>query len=151
LKILISAFQKSATRSVMKISLSLGGYLKGMSAFPPMSTVRGFSQDPKEAIIIQTSISSLDQPEFRRLPRTRSGVRRNDEKENPFLLFVSPAKAGVQFKVFKRKGPPNNDVYTVMDTLFSIPKESIPKKLPMKCYYCKFSISIPCCPNEGGI
>ena len=36
------------------------------------------------------------------------GLRRNDEKNNAFPIFVSPAKAGVQFKVFKRKGPPTN-------------------------------------------
>jgi hypothetical protein len=27
-----------------------------------------------------------------------------------FLMFVSPAKAGVQFEDFKRKGPPTDDV-----------------------------------------
>jgi hypothetical protein len=38
------------------------------------------------------------------------GQARNDEKNNAFPIFVSPAQAGVQFKIFKRKGPPTNDV-----------------------------------------
>jgi len=29
-------------------------------------------------------------------------------KNHVFLMFVSPAKAGVQFEAFKRKGPPTN-------------------------------------------
>jgi hypothetical protein len=31
-------------------------------------------------------------------------------KNHAFLMFVSPAKAAVQFDAFKRKGPPTNDV-----------------------------------------
>jgi len=31
-------------------------------------------------------------------------------KNYAFLMFVSPAKAAVQFDAFKRKGPPTNDV-----------------------------------------
>jgi hypothetical protein len=31
-------------------------------------------------------------------------------KNRAFLMFVSPAKAGVQFEVLKGKGPPTNDV-----------------------------------------
>ena len=31
-------------------------------------------------------------------------------KNHAFLMFVSPAKAGVQFEAFKRKGPSTNDV-----------------------------------------
>ncbi len=57
-----------------------------------------------------------------------SGLRRNDEKNNAFPIFVSPAKlvpeglnpgAGVQFKVSKRKAPPTNDVETIMDPLIT--------------------------------
>jgi hypothetical protein len=30
-------------------------------------------------------------------------------KKDAFLMFVPPAKAGVQFEDLKRKGPPTND------------------------------------------
>jgi hypothetical protein len=33
-----------------------------------------------------------------------SGFRRNDDQEGYLPMFVTPAKAGVQFKVAKRKG-----------------------------------------------
>jgi len=36
---------------------------------------------------------------------------------SPFPIFVSPAKAGVQFQVFKKEGSPTNDVYIIMDSL----------------------------------
>jgi hypothetical protein len=35
-------------------------------------------------------------------------------------MLVSPAKAGVQFEAFKRKDPPNNDVWTIMDSLVKL-------------------------------
>jgi hypothetical protein len=37
-------------------------------------------------------------------------------KNHAFLMFVSPAKAGVQFGAFK-KNPPSDDVLTIMDSL----------------------------------
>jgi hypothetical protein len=36
-------------------------------------------------------------------------------KNHAFGMFVSPAKAGVKFEAFKRKGPPSNDAWTIMD------------------------------------
>jgi hypothetical protein len=38
-------------------------------------------------------------------------------KNHVFLMFVSPAKAGVQLEAFKRKGPPTSDAQTIMDSL----------------------------------
>jgi hypothetical protein len=35
------------------------------------------------------------------------------KRNNHFLISVSPAKAGVQFKIFKREGPPTNGVNTM--------------------------------------
>ena len=39
------------------------------------------------------------------------------KNNHPFPIFVSPAKAGVQFNVFQRKDHSTNDVYTIMDSL----------------------------------
>ena len=65
---------------------------------------------------MQTWISSLDPPGFRRLPRTRSGVRRNDEKEQyPYYIRLSgESRSPVQG--FQKEESSSDDVYTIMDS-----------------------------------
>ena len=61
----------------------------------------------------------------------------------PLPIFVSPAKAGVQFKFFKRKDHSTNDVYTIMDSLVSRPNELVEKVSFLK--------SIPSAGLEDGV
>jgi len=35
------------------------------------------------------------------------------KRNNPFFISVSPAKPEVQFKIFKREGPPTNNINTM--------------------------------------
>jgi hypothetical protein len=68
--------------------------------------------------IANGAIISLSVHGFRRFMILDSGFRRNDDKAPSFPTFVTPAKAGVQFEGFKRKGLSPNDGKTIMEPFY---------------------------------
>ena len=59
-------------------------------------------------ILMRPKLSRLDSIFFKSswIPASAGMTTKN----HAFLMFVSPAKAGVQFEAFKKKAPPTNDV-----------------------------------------